>query len=664
MHGFLLPLLAFLLFAVPLPALSEEVPVTRLPEVVVTATAEPAPATDLPVHVQVIGREEIERSGANDLSELLLYRIPDAVRSAPGQAAVSMRGFRTRGFGGGPDFVGRVLVLIDGHRSGMHNMGMIPLDNVERVEIVRGPASVLYGGSAMGGVVNVITRRGERPPSAAAGAEYGSFEYSQLRAGFNAATPDERLGLAVAGRATSRGDYKTGSGKILENSDYSDQALSTSLTYRIRPGHELHAVGNVFSADDIGSPGASSFPTPGDRIDEEHRYVSLTYSGGDPENGFAWSASGHAISHEYAFFSAESEFFGFIIPASENVTKTSTQGVRLQGGLPLFEAGRLTLGGEYDRIEARQRETVYSPSTDYDIVAVFAEERVVLDRLSLYLGGRYDYYRLRTLETEGIAVEGGKDTFGHASWRGGAVYDALDWLSLRAAVGTGFRPPAAEELTGAYATPFGPRFGNPDLQVETSITYEGGLDLYLSRFRSGATLFHTASRDTIVGIGNTWVNLDGISLNGLEGYAEYSHAFGARPRPLILRPYANWIYYFERKNEDKFTAESLGTDTVPYVPDFSMTIGLGAEMERLAGLNANVRYQGRQTIEAFDPVTFDPIGQRKSSLFIAAFRLWTTPWERWKLYLDVDNLFDRDYEFVDGYPMPGRTVIAGVEFRF
>jgi vitamin B12 transporter len=659
-----LPFPLALLLLLLLPSIAPAEGVAALPDLVVTATAEPSPAADLPVHVQVIGREEIVRSGANDLSQLLLYRIPDAVRTAPGQAALSIRGFRTRGFGGGPDFVGRVLVLIDGQRSGMHNLAMIPLDNVARVEVVRGPASVLYGGSAMGGVVNVITRRGEGPPSAAVGAEYGSFGYSQLRAGFSAATPDERLGLAMAGRATSRDDYKTGSGEPMENSDYSDQALSMSLTYRILPGQELHAVGNVFSADDIGSPGARTFPTPGDRIDEEHRHLSVTYSGSNPANGFAWSASAHAVSHEYAFFSAESEFFGFVIPASENVTKTSTQGVRLQAGLPTFEAGRLTLGGEYDRIEARQRETVYSPNTDYDILAVFVEERVVLDRLSLSLGGRYDHYRLGTLETEGITVDPDKDTFSHASWRGGAVYDAMDWLSLRAAVGTGFRPPAAEELTGAYATPFGPRLGNPDLQAETSITYEGGFDLYLSRFRGGATLFHTVSSDTIVGSGNTWVNLDGISLSGLEGYAEYAHTVGAWPRPLILRPYANWIYYFERKNEDNYTAEALRTDVVPYIADFSMTLGLGAELENLAGLNANVRYQGRQIIETFDPVTFDVLGQRKSSLFIAAVRLWTTPWERWKLYLEVDNLFDRDYEFVDGYPMPGRTVVAGAEVRF
>ncbi|MFP4316606.1 MAG: TonB-dependent receptor plug domain-containing protein, partial [Desulfovibrionales bacterium] len=170
-----------LVFTFPAQAETEPELQDTLPELVVTATAEPVPSKDLPVHVQVITREEIVRIGAKSLNDVLIRNHPGYFYNVPGITSVGIRGFRSSGFGAGPDIKNRTLILIDGHRAGIGNISLIPVDNVERIEVVRGPGSVLYGASAIGGVINVITRKGEGPPRAVIGGEYGSFDHTLLR---------------------------------------------------------------------------------------------------------------------------------------------------------------------------------------------------------------------------------------------------------------------------------------------------------------------------------------------------------------------------------------------------------------------------------------------------------------------------------------------------
>jgi vitamin B12 transporter len=656
-----------LLLAAPLsPSLADDSTVARLPELVVTATAEPVPTTDVPVHVQVISREEIERSGAETLDEVLVRKHPGFFYKIPGSIAVDVRGFRTSGFGGGPDIKNRTLILIDGHRAGIGNISLIPMDNVERIEVVRGPGSVLYGASAIGGVINVITRKGEGPPKVVAGAEYGSFDHTLLRGGYSAATEDDRFGLAVAGRTFSRDDYKTGrSGPTLENSAYRDNAVSLGMRFDPVPGHRFSAVGSSFTAE-AGAPGSLTYPSADDSTEELHRYASLAYDGTSPSSKITWRASVYHAFHEYAYVSP---FFG------RNVTETTTQGGRVQVALPTFTIGRLTLGGEIERIEDRHKESAFSPDTDYDIYALFAEERLTLDRLVLYLGARYDWYREKTLETSGLDVSPDRETFEHASWRGGAVFDAAEWLSLRAAVGTGFRPPVAEELTGEFIIRSSfPEFpdqvfrGNPNLEAETSITAETGFDLFWSALSAGATLFHTRSKDTIVTevitpfVLSTYRNIDGITLTGIEGYAEYVHRFKGVGGDMTITPYLNWIYYLQRRNDDRETTVQYGTRTPFYIPDLSLTAGAALSWKERFGLDLNVLHTGSQKIENFGSSGPPSLDKDPFTLLFASASY--RPVQHVALTLRVENLLDKRYEFVDGYPMPGRTVIAGVELTF
>ena len=129
-------------------------------KVVVTAGRIAEKAQTVTQATTVIPREEIEKNQYTDLGSMLRnYGIQvNSYTPNQGLSQVAIRGVRSSAMGS--DLQGAVLVLVDGRRIGTDNLSMLPMVNVERIEIIRGPASVQYGSSAIGGVINVITKRG------------------------------------------------------------------------------------------------------------------------------------------------------------------------------------------------------------------------------------------------------------------------------------------------------------------------------------------------------------------------------------------------------------------------------------------------------------------------------------------------------------------------
>ena len=168
----------FILFiSIPLSLTAQEKEVT-LDEVVVTATRDAEEIRKIPANVTVITQEGIEQSNSQNVVDLLKDQVDVVVRDFYGNgktASVDIRGFGETG-------TLNVLVLVDGRRvndidlSGV-DWTQIPLDQVERIEIVRGSGSVLYGDNATGGVINIITKRPEKPFSAQAEGVAGSYGY-------------------------------------------------------------------------------------------------------------------------------------------------------------------------------------------------------------------------------------------------------------------------------------------------------------------------------------------------------------------------------------------------------------------------------------------------------------------------------------------------------
>ncbi|MEO8009962.1 MAG: TonB-dependent receptor plug domain-containing protein, partial [Betaproteobacteria bacterium] len=177
-------LLAGFLASVSANALN--VPDFVVDEIVVTASRFEDSSVDRPLNITVISSEEIRRSPARTLPQLLSYQAGlggrDLFGNNASQATVDMRGF-------GATAAQNTLVLLDGRKmndidlSGVQ-WSALPLDSIERVEIIRGSGAVQYGDGAVGGVINIITRKpGKKGPQATIATEAGSFDTFQARPG-------------------------------------------------------------------------------------------------------------------------------------------------------------------------------------------------------------------------------------------------------------------------------------------------------------------------------------------------------------------------------------------------------------------------------------------------------------------------------------------------
>jgi len=205
-----------------------------LEEIVVTATKVEEPKKDVPASVQIITQEDIKNSTAKDAGDLISEASIGHVHKYPGAltARIELRGLTTDLFS---DLKSRVLVLINGHRAGTVNLAKIPAEDIERIEIVKGPASVLYGSSAMGGVINIITKEGKEGFHGSVGGEIGSWKYWK---GF--AELSGKKGLfdfyLTASRSASD-DYDAKDYGKIENTGYNDETVSASLGYRFFDKH-------------------------------------------------------------------------------------------------------------------------------------------------------------------------------------------------------------------------------------------------------------------------------------------------------------------------------------------------------------------------------------------------------------------------------------------
>src|SRR3954454_3349508 len=160
--------------------------------------------------VQIIENSEIERSTAKSVTELLAQNAVGFMSEwTPGQTSINIRGAATDGQG--RDFKSQVLVLINGHRAGTANLSKMSLADIDRIEIVRGPASVVYGSQNMGGVINIITKTGRTAPGGFIDGNAGSWGTKQGKAQYGGMTGMFDYYLGVSGGV--RDDFKIGGGK-------------------------------------------------------------------------------------------------------------------------------------------------------------------------------------------------------------------------------------------------------------------------------------------------------------------------------------------------------------------------------------------------------------------------------------------------------------------
>lgn len=239
-----------LALAAAFPSYSQTAAAAQLKETVVSATRTPTRADELVSDVVVIDRAAIEKSAGRTLPELLA-RVPGVQFSSNGglgkNSSVNIRGTEAR----------HTILLIDGVRFGSATTGTpawdnIPVDMIERIEILKGPASALYGSEAVGGVVQIFLRKGAKGFHPYASASVGSEKYRQLAAGLTGGSAEVSYALGV--QKTRESGFSTTNPRIGKNFNpdrdgFDQDALNASVAYQINSAWKVDA--GVLRADSV-----------------------------------------------------------------------------------------------------------------------------------------------------------------------------------------------------------------------------------------------------------------------------------------------------------------------------------------------------------------------------------------------------------------------------
>jgi len=480
-----------------------------LPAVTVTATLTEQDARTAPASVTVITAEEIAERNATDLL--------DAVRGAPGIT------FSARQVGGRKTLALRglegkhTLTLIDGRRISASDdvighsdfqYGWLPTSAIERVEIIRGPMSALYGSEALGGVVNVITKKPKDRWIGALGATAyvpdGRGAASEGRASVFAAGPvTDRLRLSMNAEYAHRDAVA-----LREDARYDEiegrkpRSLGLNAEFDLAPGHRIE--GGVADGKERRFYDDVSGTTPyANRYDIDRRQTHLGWKG---ETG-GWRAQLRAYRSEFSVRNQR----------TNGVSPTRPQDMRddVVDGHASTRWGvhRLTAGGEW-RNEELVNAGLVNGHDDVTHKALFAQDEVSLGRnLLATIGLRADHHGIFGSEL---------------SPRAYLVWEASPALVIKGGFGHAFKAPTLKQISPNYVGAEGPHtfLGNADIRPETSNSFEIGADWQPDpAWTLRATAFHTDVKQLItyrliqqVGPRRTYQydNVDAARIQGLE----------------------------------------------------------------------------------------------------------------------------------------------------
>ena len=629
---------------------------SEMDTLVVTAGRVKEQKKEIAASVTVVDDYEIKISSARDLGELLAEKGIGSINKYPGSlTTLGIRGFRTDTLGN--DLKGHVLILLNGRRAGTGNVAKILTKNIERIEIIRGPASVQYGSAAMGGVVNVITRQGKDKPSLFVQGALGSFDHEAMTTGGSG-----KIGkLDFSGSATreKKGDYTTGNGTKYQNTGFdSRESLSLNLGYEFLPNNRLGFLFNGFEVDKAGSPSYLSQNDLDDYTDKSNESFDLALEGETVNQIFSWKAR---------YFQGEDEDTWMDPIASnpdgwddgiafENTTESQGAQAQISGD---FDPGRITIGFDWVKYDIK---STYEPEkTSYENPAGFfmGKTKFLDERLILSAGVRYDQYEVDVVEPAGNKADDHNLTSNI-----GLAYLLTDIIKLRAGYSEAFVMPGADQMAADYTT-FYHYVGNPDLSPEKSQTYEAGMDVFYRSLSGSITGFYTDFTDKIESIvlsngDRSWENLGKARISGVEGNLSFDLGDYFN-WDYEIKPYAGFTYLTEY--EDRET----GTDLLE---TSDLTASYGISVSDFQGFSArlNFSYIGAKTVTDFEsgfPYTDVELKSfTVASLTVKKQLFQSAKAGKMSLTGEINNLFDKQYEYTKGYPMPGRSFYVGLNYTY
>lgn len=611
--------------AVSAKPLAKAEAVPRLDTVVVTATRTAVMADDVIAPVTVISRDQIERSTAQTLPELLANEGGLSVVTNGGRGKVSsvfMRGTNS----------GHVLFLIDGVRMQSATLGTyafehIPVEQIERIEIVRGGRSGLYGADAVGGVVQIFTRRGQAGETAVQVAVgFGNEGTRNISASVSGDSPVGRFSLRATHEQTDGYDVSTLPTTHPDNDGYRNHSFGASWDYDISADTSVGVTGLTLKGkNEIDNPWAA-VPTPDD-VDTSKQHLLAAH-----------------INHQ---FRPDWETRFAVEYSKDDYISESDLGRQSQ-----FETGRLGLKWTNRFSPSATQEWLFGVERiKEDVAGMSVATYTKTERTTNGLFGQW-FAQWGAVSTQAVArydalPEGQKEWTGNLE----AALPLTDALRLSAGVNRAFKQPSMNDLY--YVDAWGSD-GNPNLLPERANGAEINLTLNQENYSGRVGVFAQRIEQLIQWLElppGSWsytpVNVAEAKIHGLE-MEFHAQLRGVRldlSGTLLKAEDSDTGLRLARRAASEFRARVSGA--LPWV---------GSAARPLEGL-LEVTYTGERYDDAAETVR------------LSDYVLWHTGLryrldQSWRLALDVRNLFDQQTDAVKDYPMPGRQISVGVRFDF
>jgi vitamin B12 transporter len=637
LHGAQCMVALILTFFLPgsVPAIAQE-PVRTEP-VIVTATRIEEKVSEQASSVSVVTREEMERKSPTLAGDVL-----QGIPGVDVQRTGSLGGLENIKIRGGKST--HTLVMIDGFpvnspSSGEFDISALPVNGFERVEIVRGAQSALYGSNAMGGVVNFIPRKGEEGRQYGAGLSGGSFNTLQWSGFGQGAGKGKNLHLGVSGLKSDG---------TLPNDDIDLFSFVGSGETSVGERNRVHLVA-LSTDEERGIPIDDRGPDP---VARRKRRDFL--------GGLRWETT---VSKSVQLSVSGAEFDEFLhvseppdpslFGSSDFQVKTRKTLFRVEGSLSTSPVSTTFLGFEYVKDRA-QNDAVFRFPPFPDFVADVSA--------STYNRSYFLQEELRFRKRTGVSLGARLDDNSEAGTKVNpkvAVFHQFDRIdvTLRSAYGRGFRVPTIVEK-------FDPTSGNPDLSPETAISYEAGADFRPKGTRAvvSATYFYQDFRGLIQ---------QGSPTTG-HPFGQLQNVGGAFSRGVEAQ--ATWWFHPAVGAGVSYTYTDTGTKNAsPVIAAITNRI-LGIPQQRGTAsllfspsprLQARFDWRLESDQYEFGPTDFLP-GRRPGNAVVNAHARYA--WEpagsevrEIALTMKVQNLLNRDYEERKGFPSPGINFLLGAE---
>ena len=616
-------------------------PATNLPPIIVQASRTGRTAAEMPANVQVITSEEIARTGHQNVMDVLQKQAGIPVKNFsdnPTTATVALRGF-------GENAHGRVLILVNGERlnnpdMAAPNLMRIPVHAIKRIEVIRGPQTVLYGDFAEAGVINIITDTSiDAKPVTTLSATVGSYD--------TYATHLSKSGVFEDGVSYFAGADWNKTGGYRDNGDYESWDLDASVAKAWKGGQTL-SISTFYNDSEYGLPGALAWQqfkddphqtaSPKDRAWFETWGVNLAGSTPVGENGKLdtnLSTSRRETDSRWitpssaSFYNTEIDTYSF--------TPRYSHDSEIAG-----HANTLTIGSDLrfdtSTIDSHGRGVYYGYPYSYanlwdfdrtSLAGYAKDEFFLTETLSLSLGARIEHFSDRISKKSGTTSESDVEK----AYDAALLYRPSENVKLFTRVARYYHAPFIDEIFAGAGTP------NTDLVPETGYSFETGAEVVIAKeWTAGLTLYELDSSDEIYYDPTRYMNInapDDTRRRGLEGSVRWSReevgSFGLA-YDLVDACFTEGLY---------------DGNSVPLTPHHMLTVNGEAYLAPELAALGTLRYVSSQNSgsdftntqkELDDYATLD-LALRYEPRFLKGL----------KLIGGVDNVFGKEYAYCSYY---------------